>query len=608
LSKAAKDKQQGLSPRAEYLIERHGSIWLVWILLLFISWSRNGAKLLRGELTSSDDYMRMVEIRDWLGGQNWFDMHQYRLNPVDPLNSHWSRISDILIGGPIKILTPFLGAAKAELVTVIAYPSILLLIYLYLASALTSTLISNRATSVMTAFMLALSFGALSQFGMGRIDHHGLQIVIALATCWLIITSISKSKHLIYAGILCGLALYIGIESAPYVAAACIAVVLIWVFGENNAVQKMRNFGLALAVTTTVSLLISTPPSQWFTPTCDALSVVYTQLTLVVAVILWGLGFTSAKLKKPLSKFGVAGVLGALALGVTLVLYPHCLKGPYAGLDQRLVDIWLSNVAEAGNFKNLFMSDIVAGLAAIIVPVLAIVGYIFAVKGQSRSVPITERTLIIFVILALFAGLIQTRLMFFATALGIPFATYILIRALAWAGKFEPKLKMVAVRAGIIIALAPVTLPIFTNLFVKSPNMPETNAATPMCVSQPVLSKLNALPAGTVLSQIDLGAPILNFTDLSVTSAPYHRNASGILAALDMFIQDEATAKRTVTQMKADYVVACADSSETNMMLIYGPDGMLAQLKAGKTPDWLEKIDVDSEGLLLVYRVKHDRP
>ena len=616
MSKAAQEKRKGLSPRAEYMIERHGSVWLVWLLLLFISWSRHGAKLLRGELTSNDDYMRMVEIRDWLGGQNWFDMHQYRLNPIDPLNSHWSRFSDVLIGGPIKLLTPFLGTAKAELVTVIAYPSILLLIYLYLATALAGKLISNRATPVITAFMLALSFGVLSQFGMGRIDHHGLQIVIALSTCWFIVTSPDKPKHLIYAGILCGLALYIGIESAPYVAAACIAVVLIWVFSEDEVAQKMRNFGLALAATTVVGLLISTPPSQWFTPTCDALSIVYSQLTLAIAIILWGLGLASAKLKTPLFKFVVAGALGALALGITVILYPNCLKGPYAGLDHRLVEIWLSNVAEAGHFKKLFIDDIIAGLAAITVPMLAVVGYIFAArnlrkpvpKPVRKPVPITERTLIIFVVLTLSAGFIQTRLMFFATALAIPFAAYILMRALIWAGKFEPKLKMIAIRAGLIIALAPVTLPLFASLFVKSSNAQKTDQAMPVCISQPVLSQLSSLPIGTALTQIDLGAPILNFTNLSVTSAPYHRSASGILAALDMFIEDEATAKRTAINMKADYVIACVDSGETKMMLEYGPNGMLAQLKAGNVPDWLEVVDIDSKGVLLVYRVKHSQP
>jgi len=610
LSNTGPIKQAELSPRAEYMIERHGSVWLVWLLLLFMSWSRNGAKLLRGELTSNDDYMRMVEIRDWLGGQNWFDMHQYRLNPVDPLYSHWSRISDVLIGGPIKVLTPLLGSTKAELVTVIAYPSILLLVYLYLATALTGKLVSNRAAPVMTAFMLALSFGALSQFGMGRIDHHGLQIVMALATCWLIVTSVDKPKHLIYAGILCGLALYIGIESAPYVAAACIAVVLIWVLGETNSAQKMRNFGLALAATTVVSLLISTPPTRWFTPSCDAISVVYTQLTLAVALIMWGMsmGFASNKFHTPLSRFLLAAGLGLAALIITVMLYPHCLNGPYADLDPRLEEVWLSNVSEAGNFKRFILSDIVAGIAAIIAPILAILGYVVAAKKNGKALSLTERTLIIFVVLTLLAGFIQTRLMFFATALAIPFATYLLIRALVWAGDFKPKAITVLIRAGIIIAFAPVTLPLIANLFVKSTDMDEAKIDIPVCVSQPVLSKLNNLPLGTALTQIDLGAPIMNFTNLSVTSAPYHRNASGILAALDMFIEDEATAKRAVTNMKADYVIACAQSSETDMMLKYGPNGMLAQLTAGEIPAWLEKIDIDSEGILHVYRVKPAQP
>lgn len=602
------EKPKGLSPRAEYLIERHGSVLLVWFLLLFMSWSRNGTKLLRGELSSNDDYMRMVEIRDWLGGQNWFDMHQYRLNPVDPLNSHWSRISDVLIGGPIKILSPVLGSATAELVMVIVYPSLLLLAYLYLATALAGKLVNHRITPVMTAFMLALSFGALSQFGMGRIDHHGLQIVMALATCWLIVTSPNKPKRLVFAGILCGLALYIGIESAPYVAAACIAVVLIWVFGEDGAAQKIRYFGLALAGATVVSLLISTPPSQWFAQTCDALSVVYTQLALAVAMVLWGLGFTSAKFKTPMSRFGVAAALGALALIITGLLYPHCLKGPYAGLDQRLVEIWLSNVAEAGNFKAFLMGDIPAGLAAIIVPILAVIGYVFIAKNQSKSKAITERTLIIFIVLTLCAGFLQMRLMFFATALAIPFASFVLIHTLVWAGKFEPKIKKITIRAGLILVFAPVTLPLFTSLFIKPPGAQIADKTAPACNSQPVLAQLNALPVGTALTQIDLGAPILNFTKLSVTSAPYHRNASGMLAALDMFIEDETIAKRAAVNMKADYVVACIDSPETHMILKYGPNGMLAQLIEGKAPRWLEPIDMDLGGVLLVYRVKHNQP
>ncbi|MBL4854572.1 MAG: hypothetical protein JKY25_10085 [Robiginitomaculum sp.] len=608
MSKTSPMKPGDLSPRAQYLIERHGSVILIWLLFMFLSWTRNSASLLRGELPGNDDYMRMAEIRDWLGGQSWFDLHQYRLNPVEPLNAHWSRISDVLIGGPIKVLTPILGPAKAELAIIIAYPSILLLIYLYLATAIARKLSDNRAVPLIAAFMLVLSFGALAQFGMGRIDHHGLQIVMALATCWFIITSKNNPNALIYAGILCGFGLYVGIESAPYVAAACIAVSLIWVFAEDEAARKLRVFGLALALTTLLSLLVSTTPENWFAPSCDALSVVYTQLTLLIAVILWGLSFAGRTIKTPMTRFFLAGAFGAAALLITIVLYPQCLKGPYAGLDSRLVEIWLSNVAEAKNFAKFVRADLATGIATIVLPMLAILAYVFVSKKQGGLLGLRHRTLILFVIMTLFAGLLQARLMFFATALSIPLATLLLINTLQWAGRFKSKPKKLLVSIGLVIAMTPVTLPLI--ILALSKQKPETVSESTelQCISQPVLAHLNALPPGTALTQIDLGAPVLHFTKLSVTSAPYHRNASGILAALDMFIEDEVVAKKAVTDMKADYVIACRNSNETNLMLKYGPNGMLAQLIAGKTPTWLEAVDIGSGDELLVYRVVRPQP
>ncbi len=605
MSKSPQNESGQLSARSQYLIERHGSVFLVWLLLLFVGWSRYGASLLRGELSGNDDYMRMAEIRDWLGGQSWFDLHQYRLNPLEPLNAHWSRIPDILIGGPIKILTPIFGQARAELMTIIAYPSILLLLYLYLVTAIARRISDHRATPLIAAFMLALSFGLLAQFGMGRIDHHGLQILLALATIWLIITSNNKPKALIYAGILCGLGLYIGIESAPYVAAACIAIVLIWVCFEQQAVRKLRLFGLGLALTTLASLLVSTPPKSWFVPSCDALSVVYVQLTLLIAVVLWGVSYLDHRLKSPLSRLLVAGLLGAVALATTIAIYPQCLKGPYAGLDSRLVEIWLSNVAEAGNYFQFLQMDYVAGIAAIILPVFAILGYVITARQQKKMLALPHRTLILFVVLSLLAGLFQARLLFLATAVSIPLATFLLVNALQWAGRFKPAPVKFLLSTLLIIAMAPITIPLVLAASAMT-DTPDDNAdnTAQSCISQTQLAALNTLPVGTALTQIDLGAPILHFTGLGVTSAPYHRNASGILAALDMFMEDEASAKTAAIAMQADYVIACRIGNETDLMLKYGPNGMLARLRNGDIPDWLEPIEVGRNDQLLVYRVK----
>src|SRR5690349_7387974 len=43
---------------------------------------------------STDDAMRLVEVRDLLAGQSWFDLVQHRLDPPAGSPMHWSRLID----------------------------------------------------------------------------------------------------------------------------------------------------------------------------------------------------------------------------------------------------------------------------------------------------------------------------------------------------------------------------------------------------------------------------------------------------------------------------------------------------------------------------------
>ncbi|HQY44971.1 MAG TPA: hypothetical protein PK450_12425, partial [Paracoccaceae bacterium] len=42
-----------------------------------------------------DDLTRLQEVRDWLGGQSWFDTRQYRILPPEGISIHWSRYVDL---------------------------------------------------------------------------------------------------------------------------------------------------------------------------------------------------------------------------------------------------------------------------------------------------------------------------------------------------------------------------------------------------------------------------------------------------------------------------------------------------------------------------------
>src|SRR5262245_57481523 len=85
--------------------------------LLLLLWAVTvGSYLLagRGLDLSTDDAMRLVQVRDLLGGQAWFDLTQYRLSPPDGVVMHWSRLIDLPIAILIRAGELILSPAMAQ--------------------------------------------------------------------------------------------------------------------------------------------------------------------------------------------------------------------------------------------------------------------------------------------------------------------------------------------------------------------------------------------------------------------------------------------------------------------------------------------------------------
>jgi len=51
---------------------------LAWLMAVFQLLGQNWADTTLA-LTDTDDAMRLAQLRDWLGGQGWFDMNQPRV-------------------------------------------------------------------------------------------------------------------------------------------------------------------------------------------------------------------------------------------------------------------------------------------------------------------------------------------------------------------------------------------------------------------------------------------------------------------------------------------------------------------------------------------------
>ena len=78
--------------------------------------------------------MRLMQVRDWIAGQSWFDVTQYRLNPPSGGPMHWSRLVDIPIAAVMLIARPLAGQHGAETAALIVVPLATLFIAMLLCT------------------------------------------------------------------------------------------------------------------------------------------------------------------------------------------------------------------------------------------------------------------------------------------------------------------------------------------------------------------------------------------------------------------------------------------------------------------------------------------
>ena len=150
--------------------------WLgLTVLLILASLNRIAAR----EFFDPDDFMRLVQVRDLVAGQHWFDLSQYRLNPPQGTPMHWSRLVDAPLALVIVLLTPLLGSYNAETVALVLVPMVTLGCVMGLVMRIAASVLSREA-AVMAGVCAVMIPAVLAQMNPLRIDHHGWQIACVL--------------------------------------------------------------------------------------------------------------------------------------------------------------------------------------------------------------------------------------------------------------------------------------------------------------------------------------------------------------------------------------------------------------------------------------------
>lgn len=550
-----------------------------------------------GGFFDTDDAMRMVQVRDFLSGQNWFDLSAHRMNAPDGLPMHWSRTLDAPLALLLWFFGLFLSPETAERVTRLVFPG-LMLIGLFLGSLALARVVFGKARNALALIAVTLSGVIFWQFLPGRIDHHAPQIVVLLYMAAFFLDGLdgAKNRAAFYGALLVALSLSISIENLPFII-VCLALLPVAALLQPAIYAKhLKTLGLGLGLGLALAFVGTVSPSAYFVTQCDAFGAPHFFAGVLGAAGLIGLGFVLPKIPPfPVCALVIVAC-GALPLGLIAALYPACLHDPLRDLDPVLRVFWLSHVSEALPLSANFAKN-PADSFSMVGPFLIGLGCAFLAARDSQGVArgrwFALATLLIMGFLAAFW---QVRVFSSLAPLVALCALWGVVRLTEIGAKRSATLGGPLAMLCLFLAFSSTGWAMLLDASPKSilaaPVKPGEKPA-PSCLSPQAFEPFKTLPAGLIVSQIDPGSYFLVHTHHSVLAGAYHRNNRGNRLALDILTGDMAKSEKLLRQSGARYVALCVSAeSDLKHMQDMAPDGLAAWIGSGKTPDWLKPLDL----------------
>ncbi len=571
---------------------------LAWLAVMAQLMAENWAITAR-TLHDTDDALRLVQVRAFLAGRGWFDLHETRLGGVLGYDSHWSRLPDVGIAGLLLLLQPFTTTAFAERLTVAIWPMLWVLPTMAAVAAI-AWRIAGREAALLVLLLAIFDTPGLQQFRPGRIDHHNVQIALALLAVAATVWSDRKRWTAAAAGALTGMGLAVGLE-ALHIYALCGAAFVIHYILDRDAARALRAYGLALALSVTVGFLLTVGPTNWSRIVCDSLAI-----NSAAALGTAGLALTAAGSFVSDERRGrliAATIIAAVALATIILFEPRCVAGPYGLIDPAIRPIWLADVTEDQTWFRLFSLANTTGLAVAAFPAFGALAAVIllATPGAHRDFGGIAAAVIA---LAAAASMVASiRNYPYAIWCGLPLVAVLAVRLFDLL-----RLRTLVPRFLAALLLTPTALTLGAITMASAAgtggllelNTPERQA----CAHNENYAALARLPKGrVVVNQMEWGPYVLAWTPHSVLAAPYHRLASAIVGAHRIFASPPDEARRELAHWQVNYVAICGARGAIPVTTTEGAASLFGQLTAGNIPPWLEKVSEPGD-TFTVYRVK----
>lgn len=609
-----------------YSGRRAGSGPLLPLLALVATWALvqgslvffRDLPLFESGFLGPDAYMRMVRVGELVQGGGWFDSTIARANAPYGDTLHWSRPLDVLIialAWPAGLLA---GAQQGlEIAGILVSPLLQLATALLLIWALRPVI--RPESWFLPAVALFLQPCALAYSIVGRADHHALLLLVFVVVAGFLLRALRHPHDMrpaLAGGLAAGFGIWLSVEFLLVVGLCLIALGLPWLFGERERAAQSKVYAVGMSVMLLAALFVERPLERLLEPSYDSVSSV--QYLLAVAVLLfWRTVETFENRRGGPSRFLGRACLATVGSGVIVLLlasvYPLFFAGPMAGVDPRIVPIWLDRVQE---MRPLVPSDrssfgtllFYLGGVALVLP------FFLKILVDERDSPRFFALLSIAVGCVLFTPVAIGHMRFsgYAELVAVFAFAVVLDRFLLWSGHIANDLLRGMLRGGFIAILLMGPVLVGSNLMAAEKDQVDA-AGQPLtgCEVREVASYLESDPRWstpqTVLTFMDIGPELLYRTRHRVIGTPYHRNGDGIFDGYSMLAATDGDAAHAAVEARGiDLVLLCGSPAER---LFYAPaageENLYTLLERGAPPAWLETVALpaDLRDQALLYRV-----
>ncbi len=572
--------------------------FLIWLALaMLLVWLSRDAILTRSGW-DPDDQLRLVQLRDFLGGQSWFDTSQHRLNAPDGAPMHWSRLIELPLAGLILLFRPLLGQAGAEMVAGTLVP-----LGCFGAVALMLGKVANelggRIAGLVAVMMTMVSPAISMQLRPMRIDHHGWQLVCAALSLWSLFWP-SPRKAGLATGSALAVWLHISLEGAPS------AVVFFALLGWRWAVQGENGTRLTTTVATftiaSLGLFFGTQAEGLSaTNFCDTIAPAHVAAIVVAAAVMVPSAFLL-----PVNRWARLGAAALAALAAAAVLYvlaPQCAEGAFATMDPVVRDYWYIRVSEG---MPVWHQKAGIAFSLLGIPLGGLLTLAFLTRNRALERPAEWSVLLVYGFLL---AMLVFRTISVATLMAVP---VLAVGIAAMFARYRGE-TVAARRIGYVALMIVMLMPgVFVSqaVTIAAPSVAkqaEADRAVELkaevgCESLASVSQLRHLKNARILAPFDIGPAILLTTPHQVLASSHHRNEAGMRAHIDIYRLPEADSHKIVEQRGITHIVACTDEAEMKGYEKRNATGLWAQLAKGNRPAWLEPVELPGSALK-IWRV-----